>query len=342
MNKYPYIISIPVFLFMFCFFIQDIKTQDVHFSQFYAAPLLLNPAMNGHIEGKFRLNLNYKRQWTGITKSGVYNSPAISFDMNVRKRSNSRHSFGWGISLLNDLSSSDNKLSNLTVLIGGAAHLNIDKNEKHFFSIGIQSGFLNRRFKTQNMLFASQFDGESLNANISSGEQFSNTNIMNVDSRIGIIYSAYPSAKTNYKMGVAVFHPIKFNESIFDLEYERSINYVTHGELNHFFNSKVGIQPYFQFMSQAKVSELLLGSNVNFIFGNENIFFVGGGYRVNDSAIVTVGAEVNKFRLGLSYDVATSDLGMITNGRGDIELSFQYIGISKKSEEPVLPALRYF
>lgn len=321
---------------------QKINAQDVHFSQFYVAPLLLNPAMNGHIEGKFRLNLNYKRQWTGVTKSGVYNSPAISFDINLRKRSNSRHSFGLGLSLLNDLSSADNKLSNLTVLLGGAAHLNIDNNEKHFFSIGIQSGFMNRRFKTQNMLFASQYDGEDLNSSMASGENFDNSSMMNIDSRIGIIYSAYPSAKTDVKIGFAVFHPIKFNESILDLEYMRAINYVAHGEFNHYINGKVGIQPYFQVMSQAKALEITAGSNVSFMFADEKSFFIGGGYRFSDGAIATIGTEINHFRLGFSYDVATSDLGMITNGRGDFEISLQYIGVSKKSEEPVLPALRYF
>lgn len=344
MNNFYHKTLVVLILLIAVFSRNSTEAQDIHFSQFYASPVFLNPAMTGHIEGKYRLNLNYKRQWTGITKTGVYNTPALSFDFNFRKRANSRHSFGAGLGLMNDLSSSNNKLSNLTVMLGLGAHLNLDKNEKHFLSVGINLGMVNRRIKQQNVLFASQLNQGVLDPMMASGENLENTNWMNLDSRLGLIYSIYPSAKTDMKFGFAIFHPLKMDESADNSGHTRPINYVAHAELNHRFKSKFGIQPYFLLMTQANALEITGGTNVSFMFGegSENSFFVGGGYRVFDGAIALIGVEINKYKLGLSYDVATSDLARITNGRGDFEIAFQILGMSKKANNPVLPALRYF
>jgi type IX secretion system PorP/SprF family membrane protein len=335
-----------IWIFLICIFFMmptdKAVAQDIHYSQFYTAPLLLNPALTGHIEGKYRINLNYKRQWTGVTKGGVYNTPALSFDINLRKRSNSKHSFGAGIVLMNDLSSTDNKLSNLLVLASGAAHLNLDGNEKHFITIGLGAGFSSRRLKSQNLLFASQYNGEILDPTISSGEDLSNATLSNVDTRVGIVYGFYPSANTILKAGVSVNHLVKMDEAITISGFKREPNFVGHAELEHYFNDKIGIQPYFLFMAQAKGTEITAGANVNFMMGENKKFFVGGGYRVYDGAMAVIGFEISRIKLGLSYDIATTDLGSVTNGKGDFELSLQYIGITKKNEEPVLPALRYF
>ncbi len=48
--------------------ISDIKAQDAEFTQFYAAPLNLNPALTG--AGKcHRITTNYRNQWSG--KPGI-------------------------------------------------------------------------------------------------------------------------------------------------------------------------------------------------------------------------------------------------------------------------------
>ena len=44
-----------------------LKAQmDPHFSQYYAYPLWLNPALTGVIDGNMRVNANFKDQWVGI------------------------------------------------------------------------------------------------------------------------------------------------------------------------------------------------------------------------------------------------------------------------------------
>jgi len=55
----------------------QVNAQDLHFSQFYAAPLYLNPAFAGTAGGP-RFTLNYRNQWPGI--NNAYKNLAFSYD----------------------------------------------------------------------------------------------------------------------------------------------------------------------------------------------------------------------------------------------------------------------
>ncbi|HRN93135.1 MAG TPA: type IX secretion system membrane protein PorP/SprF [Chitinophagales bacterium] len=51
-----------IVLLIFCAFTFSVKAQDVVMSQFYSAPLYLNPAMSGIAYGP-RFTVNYRNQW---------------------------------------------------------------------------------------------------------------------------------------------------------------------------------------------------------------------------------------------------------------------------------------
>ncbi|RLD70071.1 MAG: hypothetical protein DRI87_08855, partial [Bacteroidetes bacterium] len=71
-----------------------VKAQDPEFSQFYANPLYLNPAMTGTAECA-RINLNYRNQWPSLTKAFItYN---ISYDQNVASINS-----GFGVLVMSD------------------------------------------------------------------------------------------------------------------------------------------------------------------------------------------------------------------------------------------------
>ena len=56
------------------------KAQDAHFSQFYANPLYLNPALAG-AENCPRLTLNYRNQWPGLGQT--YVTYSVGYDQFV-------------------------------------------------------------------------------------------------------------------------------------------------------------------------------------------------------------------------------------------------------------------
>lgn len=57
-----------------------VQAQDIHFSQFYMAPLFLNPAMTGVMNCNHRVIANYRNQWASILRSNAYNTYNVSYD----------------------------------------------------------------------------------------------------------------------------------------------------------------------------------------------------------------------------------------------------------------------
>src|ERR1041384_3856408 len=58
-----------------------LQAQDPSFSQFFASPLNINPALTADINGKWRVISNYRNQWIG--PSNPYTTGTISFDSKI-------------------------------------------------------------------------------------------------------------------------------------------------------------------------------------------------------------------------------------------------------------------
>ena len=76
------------------------KAQDIQFTQFYAAPLYLNPAFTG-ANVCSRAAANYRNQWPGIKKA--YTSYSFAFDHSLPKVNS-----GVGFLFTNDVAGSGN------------------------------------------------------------------------------------------------------------------------------------------------------------------------------------------------------------------------------------------
>ena len=57
--------------------------QDPNFSQFFASPLTLNPALTGKFDGVYRVAGNYRDQWPTINNAFV--TKTVSFDAGILK-----------------------------------------------------------------------------------------------------------------------------------------------------------------------------------------------------------------------------------------------------------------
>ena len=75
-------------------------SQDIHFSQFYNTPLLLNPGLTGASNADLRAIVNYKDQWRII--GSPYKTFAFSYDMALLKEKFKNSFLGAGICAFND------------------------------------------------------------------------------------------------------------------------------------------------------------------------------------------------------------------------------------------------
>jgi len=79
-----------------------IAAQDIHFSQFYASPLTLNPTLSGFSQGDYRVSGIYRNQWATVTSPFV--TFAASYDMRVMKKKLKNDVFGVGVVAIHDRS----------------------------------------------------------------------------------------------------------------------------------------------------------------------------------------------------------------------------------------------
>ena len=84
--------------------------QDPQFSQFYAAPLMLNPAMTGAFKGNYRFTGIYRSQWASILQTNasdrkgtpVFRTYSASVDFRTSKGFLPKDAFGFGLVLMAD------------------------------------------------------------------------------------------------------------------------------------------------------------------------------------------------------------------------------------------------
>ena len=98
--------------------------QDIHFSQYFASPLTLNPATIGGFNGQFRFAANYRNQWYFLksrydgSRAG-YATYSGSYDIRLLRKKLKYDQFGVGVMVFND-KAGDGGLSNLTAMAGAA------------------------------------------------------------------------------------------------------------------------------------------------------------------------------------------------------------------------------
>src|SRR5215211_8106820 len=72
------------FAFLVCLLL-NARAQDIHFSQFFEAPLLRNPSLAGIFKGDIRVQAVYRDQWNSITNAYRTGSLNAEYKMPIGK-----------------------------------------------------------------------------------------------------------------------------------------------------------------------------------------------------------------------------------------------------------------
>ncbi|TVR79206.1 MAG: type IX secretion system membrane protein PorP/SprF [Chitinophagaceae bacterium] len=313
------------FLLFTCITLFHVKAQDIHYSQFYNSPLTLNPALTGKTDGSFRVNVNYRNQWFGISSEGAtYETPSISFEKPIRVGKNDV--FGLGVVLVNDQSSAG-RLTNFSAMLSTAYHKSLDQNGRHVISLGLQGGYAQKRLDFANLKFASQFEnigGWQHNPGLPSLENIPETNVGNFDMQAGLLWTSRIGSNVLAYAGFSMFHVLEPEQNFTDgstLKLPR--RNVVHAGADFALSDRFSLLPSVIYMQQAKVDQLNAGLAAAIDFNEESALYLGAYYRIDDAVIPYAAFELRGFKLGLSYDVTVSELNQ-TNG--SIELSLSYTG----------------
>lgn len=320
---------------MLCGFIQ---AQDIHFSQYYASPLTLNPALTANINGAFRAGFIYRNQWFTIPVLNTvapYQTYQASVDAPILRERLGNDGFGFGGVFYAD-KAGDGALTTYSGLVSVAYHKAVDRYGKGRISLGLQAGVITKRINITNLIFENQLDNTGWNTALPNGENtFNNKTIINPDVNVGAMWTHAPKDMWRYYVGFSANHLSKPKESFLGDERNR---------LNYRFNVNAGAEfflnrdysfsltPTFLFMLQSNAQQYNFGLGLNYDINDDVAIFGGGWYRVKDAVILNIGVEAYNARLGLSYDINHSGLRAASKAQGALEVSLVYIFRKEKTQ----------
>ena len=297
------------------------QAQDPIFSQFYAAPLQINPAFAGNSFGP-HVAINYRNQWPSI-QSGAYTTYAASYDQYIDKANS-----GFGLMVLADDAGQGliktNRVSGLY-----AYRLQMDKN--FFVKLGVEASFVQTRLDWDQLLFFDQIDPEV--GPVSPGGTPFPTSEVRPD-KLSNSYLDLSAGMLVYSSrfygGLSIKHLNTPDESILgineNLDNGLPLRFTAHAGAE--FKLTPGnkrrpaafISPNVLFMRQGDFGQLNVGA-----YGNNGFVFAGVWYRhafTNpDAVIFLAGVQQGIFKIGYSYDLSVSGLSGQTGGSHEISLS---------------------
>ena len=328
--------------------------SDPHFSQFYAAPLLLNPAMTGAFSCNYRLTAIFRGQWGSILKDEsvpMFRTPAVSLDFRTNKGFMQGDAFGLGSYFMNDKAGESKFQTNRTG-ISIAYHKSLDRRNEHFLTLGFSTALWQRSIDYTGLQFPDQNNGGVFDPGKPTGEYLVNNNFLFWDISLGLMYTGKfgRRGRSSGYIGFAADHLNRPNESFLgDQSVRLPMKFTAHGGFRFPIKGRFDAQPKFIYMNQGVSHELNIGADVRILFeerepqGNNFRFgamfrLVGGdanaawhdGVLNSESVILNAGIDFSNITVAAAYDVNVSQLVKGSQSQGAFEIALAYIGCFNK------------
>ncbi len=298
------------------------SAQDVVFSQFFAAPLELNPALTG-LTYEPRLILNYRNQWPAIPNA--YVTYAASYDQYFEKVNS-----GIGLNVLSD-TEGDGIYKTNRVDFSYAYDLRLTENT--FLRGGLEGGFVQKRLDWDKLLFLDQLDPINGATDPGGNPYPTEEERPDVLSKNYVDFSAGLLAYSpHFYAGLTVKHINAPDENILTVESDfaqRPILYSLHAGAevvlieNNKKQTKTFISPNVIFAKQADFYQVNAGA----YFRTWHLFG-GAWYRHTftnpDAAILLIGFQKDVLKIGYSYDFTLSQLSSYTAGSHEISVILNF------------------
>ena len=312
--------------------------QDVHFSQFAEAPLMLNPGLTGEFDGAFRVSGNYRNQWGNLDKG--YSGFSVYMDARFdSKQRNTNSNLSAGLLIFRDQAG---VLGFGRFQASASVAYRLRLGSKQSLNFGLQGGFGQTRINQDGWEWGSQYNGTNFDPDIE-GEALRFVAKSYSDFSAGVNWNSGVGQKTLssaderwFNVGFAVHHLNRPQINVVALEEERiEMRYVGHARFHiGIKNVNLALEPSAYYANQGKSTEVIFGNTLVTTFKegakvtgftNSIFFLVGIHYRWDDAVIPSIGYRNDSYTFSLSYDLNVSSLRNSTNLAGGPEFVFRYI-----------------
>lgn len=331
--------KIKKLVILFLLFTSVARAQDPEFSQYYAAPLYLNPAFAG-TSVDHRFIANYRNQWPNISQA--FETYAFSYDYNL-----DHYNSGLGFMLMADKAGSANLKS---TQFNFQYAYKVSLSDKFMLSSGLNFGVGSRSIDFNKLVFYQQLDFSQNSDHVPPPP--SNLNIN------GQTYFDFGAGLLMYSrkvwLGFSMAHLNRPNRSLLDNESEIPVKTSVHGgvkiPLYHGVFKRdrtASIAPSFVYKQQGNFDQLDLGTYFYYEPVVIGLWYRGIPIQQNlkdnishDAVVVVLGFQLESVELSYSYDVTVSELGPISGGAHEVGVKFKVelaTQVKKRKRERFIP-----
>jgi type IX secretion system PorP/SprF family membrane protein len=296
--------------------------QDPQFSQYFSAPLYLNPAFTGTTQSH-RFISNYRNQWPSIGNGFV--TYAVSYDADL-------YAYNSGVGILatmDQAGSAGLKSSQVNLLYSYKWNVS----NKWVVSAGLNFGYAFRSIDFNKLVFSDQllFDSQG---NLPSDDPilFDLSSAHYFDFNSGML--AY---NKNFWFGFSVSHLNRPNNSLIDQEALIPIKTSIHGGAQIPLNNgpmkrenNAILAPSFVYKQQGNFDQLDVGVSLLYQPVVLGLWYRGIPIQQNvkdnisqDAVVVILGFRFEKFEVAYSYDITVSELGPASGGSHEISMQYR-------------------
>ncbi|MBD0331090.1 MAG: PorP/SprF family type IX secretion system membrane protein [Chitinophagaceae bacterium] len=309
------------------------SSQDIHFSQFFEAPLVRNPSLAGIYTGDIRVQAVYRDQWNSVTTAYKTSSLNTEYKMPVGKTDDF---LTLGIQMLYDRAGTVSWVST-HLLPTLNYHKSLSNERNRYLSLGFMGGPVQRRLDRSKMTTNSQYDG------LGDGENFPSSKYMYVDAAVGMSFNTQlnDNVDNNMFLGFAYHHLNKPKNSFYrNNAVELDSKWVASAGVKFSVTPASYITLQADHSAQGQFEETIAGALYGMKLGadlDKPLYTVHGGafFRLNDAIIPALKIDYNPFSVSFSYDVNISKLKTSSYGRGGFELGVSYTGFTNRENSAV-------
>lgn len=291
----------------------EVRAQDVHFSQIDVNPTLFDPAYSGFFDGQGRLGLNYRNQWASISEP--FQTFAITAEMSILRSKRQRYGINLGLFAYHDLAGALNYGTTAADIIL-SVHKALSSRGHNLISLAASLG-------------VGQFGFDDSRTDMTIHETFDINRSTFFNLGLGVAYFHQFHDDLYIKFGLSGQHLNEPNISYLGLDDTYLIR-----KFNGYIRSEwrctdnVALLPVAALQLQRKYSELIYGIDLKWYydesFDHQTSFIGGVLFRQSDAIIFDLGIDYRSFTFAFTYDANISKLASASHTIGAFELGIVY------------------
>ena len=318
-----------------------LMAQSAMFSQYYFSPMNINPALLG-TQSHLMAGIQHRSQWRNL--DSPYRANTLSVVNPITLPQAIHQTGGIGLSLVDESVGTHRMYGSLSVQLGAAYNIGLDRKQHQLLSFGLQGGFTQRKVDHTQLQWGSQYDPMiGYNPEIAPSVGLPNDQISFASFGAGLVYYYNPARELLlYQVsgfsGFSVTNLNRPNSSFYEADETReALTLRWHSGLEIPLSTSIKLLPQLLVAYRdAQQYHINVGTYLHYAVTQSKAdeqslrLLTGAWYRWNDSWVTSAGMSYQNYLLAISYDFNTQPVAVHAFAGGAFEVSLAYRWLRKK------------